>query len=146
MITVRNRERFNDLFWGPWAELDRFQRELDHFFFGNGRATQARSDLPLNLYSNEERAQVQAIVPGFSRDELSLSIEGNVLTLSGRRTPDEESASKESGLGAVEFERHIRLPFAVDEDAVQARLNDGVLEVSLPRAEADKPRRIQIAA
>ncbi len=145
MISIRNRDRFNDLFWGPWGELDRFQREIDQLFFNNAPLTyRTRGAVASNVYSDEDRAVAQIAVPGFKNDELQISVEGKTLTVSGKRKEwDGENVTRRE-FGAEEFQRGFELPFAIDANAVSAKLENGVLQIELPRAEADKPRRIEI--
>jgi HSP20 family protein len=78
------------------------------------------------------------------RGDCSRLIKENVLRLSGERgvNNDREYVRRERFSGS--FDRRVRLPFAVDADAVKASFTDGVLEVRLPRVEADRPRKIAI--
>ncbi|MEM6730144.1 MAG: Hsp20/alpha crystallin family protein [Myxococcota bacterium] len=144
MITVRNRERFNELFWGPGAELDRFQRDIDQLFFGNRSLSyRRRESVPANTYADAERAVVQLSVPGYDASALDLGIEGSTLTVRGEgEGHGEENQRRE--FSPRPFERSFELPFSVDADQIRASLNDGILEIELPRAEADKPRTIAI--
>jgi HSP20 family protein len=76
-------------------------------------------------------------------------LQEDVLTLAGRRRPVQEQENvnwqrRERAYGA--FSRVVQLPFRIDPDKVQARFNNGVLEIELQRLEADRPRRIEIRA
>ncbi|MEO1172083.1 MAG: Hsp20/alpha crystallin family protein [Myxococcota bacterium] len=144
MISVRNRDRFNELFWGPWAELERFQRDLDHLF-AKAPSYRARARAS-NVFANDDLALVQLALPGFSKDELDLSVEGKTLIVRGHRPEDGEVNYRRREFGGGRFEQVFELPFAVATEGLTAKFEDGVLEVQLPRAEADKPRRIEINA
>ena len=87
---------------------------------------------------------VQVAAPGFKNEELSISVEGKSLTVSGKRAPLSQENVTRREFGAEQFHRSFDLPFAVDTNAVSAKLENGVLAIELPRAEADKPRRIEI--
>jgi HSP20 family protein len=100
----------------------------------------------LNVWERENELLVEAEVPGLRSDDLDISVVGNQLVLRGRRAEfDDKSATyhrRERGVG--EFTRTVELPIAVKPDGVQARLSDGVLLITLPKAEAAKPRKIQV--
>ncbi len=90
-----------------------------------------------------------AELPGITRDDVNLSLEEDVLTLAGKREPksQEQNVSwqrRERAYGS--FSRAVQLPFRVDPDKVQARFNNGILEIELQRLEADRPKKIEIRA
>lgn len=107
----------------------------------------ARMFPALNVWEREGELYVEAELPGIRGDDLDISVVGKQLTIRGRR-PDfqlEEGVSfhrRERGVG--EFLRVLELPLDVDPDAVQAKLADGVLLITLPKAEAAKPRKIEV--
>lgn len=150
MLNIRKRDRFNDLWWGPWSELNQLHHDLDQMFFGDGRGPGFRrpqKSAPLNVWTNDDGALVRVAVPGFDADNLNIEVEGNVVHFSGTRDEldqDEIGETRLREFGQIVFERAIELPFNVDAEAVDAKLDAGVLQVKLPRAEADKPRRIAV--
>ena len=86
-------------------------------------------------------------MPGFDPDQINISVTGDTLTVSGNRTPEDvgEGARyhrRERGCGR--FTRSFQLPFQVDGVAVEAAFENGVLRIELPRAEADKPKKITV--
>lgn len=88
-------------------------------------------------------------MPGVSREDVNLNLQEDVLTLAGRREPKPGQENfnwqrRERAYGT--FSRAVQLPFRVDPEKVQARFNNGVLEIELQRLEADRPRRIEIRA
>ena len=89
---------------------------------------------------------VTSELPGVTRDDVTLNLQEDVLTLEGaRRPPQEENVNwqrRERAYGS--FSRAVQLPFRVDADKVQARFNNGILEIELERLEADRPKKIQI--
>lgn len=121
------------------AAVSRLTTDVDRLFTG------LQSNYPqIGLWANEEEAIARAELPGFAAGDIEVEIKENELRLSGERKieQDREYVRRERFSGP--FDRRIRLPFAVDANAVEARFSNGVLEVKLPRHEADKPRRIAI--
>ena len=103
----------------------------------------------MNVLTDRDSAVVTAELPGVNLEDIDISVEEDTLTLSGDRQPDEldEGATyhrQERRYGT--FLRTLRLPFRVEAEKVDATFKKGVLSISLPRAEADKPRRIAIKA
>ena len=90
----------------------------------------------------EAGLEVQAILPGVDPADLEIELEGPWLTLSGKSRLWEDD--DEPDAEAPGFRRRFKLPFAVDSGASTARLENGVLTLTLPRPEADAPRRIAL--
>jgi len=135
---------FADRFWEPWAQLERFQNDMNRLFSQAARPSWAASpQLPsMNIWTGEEGALVTAALPGVRPDNLDISVLGQTLTLRGRRDPealrdDEAYHRRERPHG--EFSRSVELPFRVDAQKVVAEFKDGVLELMLPRAAEDEP-------
>jgi HSP20 family protein len=103
----------------------------------------------MNVWTDEESVVVTAELPGVAPDDIDVSVVGDTLTLKGSRQPDEleEGESyhrRERRYGA--FTRAFQLPFQVEPNQVEANFGNGVLQISLPRAEADKPKKIAVKA
>jgi HSP20 family protein len=106
--------------------------------------------LPLiNIYGNDEKIVVTSEVPGLETEKLDINVNGRELTIKGSRElpelGEEECWTCGERLGG-EFARTINLPYEVETGKVAARYERGVLTVELPRAEADKPRKIAVKA
>ncbi len=132
-----------------WREMDRIQREMNHLFEAHSpvRTRVAPSYPAVNLWSNEDGLVINAEVPGISAEVIDISVIGETLTLSGARKQEElgEGARyQRHERGNGKFSRLIELPFPVDVNDVQATFTNGVLNISMPRAEADKPRKIVV--
>lgn len=99
-----------------------------------------------NLYDTGEGFEVRAEVPGFIKEDLNVKIQGNYLEISGNRKSDvpEGYSVHRTERGTTTFSRSFTLPADVDSSKVSASLQDGILTLSLPKAEAAKPRQISI--
>lgn len=110
---------------------------------GNGRASLfggIATGVPVDVFDDGDHYTVRAEVPGVSRDDLRIELNDGTLKISGERKIPEAG----DGEGAVRFERVIGVGDDVDRSAIRARLAEGILEVSLPKAEAAKPVSIVI--
>jgi HSP20 family protein len=99
-----------------------------------------------NLYDKGGKLEFIAEVPGFSREDLQVKIQGNYLELSGKRKADapEGYTSHRHEREAITFSRSYTLPCDVNGEGVEATLRDGVLRLILPKSEAATPRQITI--
>ena len=130
--------------------FDRLHADFESLFGGvfHADAPRGRSGTypPVSVSEDESRIYVECEIPGVKKDQLELSLLGNKLTISGERTRDEskdvERHRSERPVGA--FSRVITLPREVNPETIEARLEDGVLEVTLSRSEATLPRKIEV--
>lgn len=131
----------------------RFEREMNHllnsFLDGTPFMTSTpRVFPPVNVWEDAENVFAEAELPGLAMSDLEVLVVGNELTIKGRRGSQGEANvsyhRRERGTG--EFARVLTLPTAVNQEEVVAALKDGVLTITLPKAEAAKPRKIQIKA
>jgi|RhiMethySRZTD1v2_1073278.scaffolds.fasta_scaffold271243_1 HSP20 family protein len=128
----------------PWRELERLHRQMDRYFTDPFPAGELP---PIELWTGADGVRLHARIPGVSAADIDLSVVDDTVTLKGERRVEETGGDvafhrRERELGR--FARTIQLPFPVDADAVVARFQDGILEVELPRAASDKPRKISI--
>jgi HSP20 family protein len=100
-----------------------------------------------NLRDNGDSFQVIAEVPGLSKDDLNIKIQGNYLELSGSRKSDAPKGFKAHRVERemASFTRSFTLPADVDVEKIEAVLKDGLLTLALPKAEAAKPKQISIS-
>ena len=149
--------------WDPFGdmdarmrELDTIRRELDRVIGGQpgvgtvaflpGRA--ARNYPLINLSEDRENFYVEALAPGINPESLNLTVVRNTLTLSGEKPAPEGVAPEafhRSERAAGKFVRSVELPTEVDSSKVQAQYVDGLLNVTLPKAAAAKPKQIRVA-
>ena len=130
--------------------MDRLRREVDRLFANwPARAGwSAASGYPaMNVWTDENSAVVTAELPGVSIDDIDISVEKDALTVRGNRRPEEtgeEATYHRRERRHGDFQRAFRLSFQVDPNKVEAELKNGVLSIFLPRAVADKPKKIEI--
>jgi HSP20 family protein len=132
-----------------WREFDKLQREMNHLFddYTPRRLRQASGFPAMNAWENQDGLIITAELPGVNPDDIDISVVGETLTLSGSRKSEEQDEGaryhrRERGFG--EFTRSVQLPFQVKVDDVDATFNNGILQVQLPRAEEDKPKKIAV--
>ena len=131
------------LAWPTLGRLADFQDELDRFF---------ESPLPawvpaLDVHEYKEGFTIRVELPGFKREDINVSLQEGSLVISGERPA--EKLSDETGILRQErfygkFSRALTLPAEVAGDKVKAVYKDGVLTVSLPKAEEAKPKQVNV--
>ena len=146
----------------PFSMLDEMTRELRRFI-GNaaeGFNHYVQSWPRLSLEANDDECTLRAEVPGVAREDIDLSVDGKLLTLTGKRlapgqieaSTDDSVSTDDAGNPDVllqesvhgEFHRVLELPWEVDASGIKATCRDGMLEVHLPRKEASRPRQIPV--
>lgn len=133
----------------PWfslgRQLDRANGDFDRLF---GRAMpRAESTLPVfNIYANDDGAVMEAELPGVKIEDIELTVSGNMVTVKGTRkdVEVEKAGQVRRERRSGEFSRSFELPFSVESGKVEAKCSKGILKVTLPRAESDKPKRITV--
>lgn len=98
----------------------------------------------VDVFENEQEILVVADLPGVAREDLSIELDENELTIEGRRKPHTEGTSLSAEYRPSDFRRSFVLPQGIDRDKVDAQLAAGVLRLRLPKAEALRPRRIEV--
>ena len=126
----------------PFVELRRVQSEMNRLF-SSGFATTAR-DFPLiNIWLGDNSVVVTGELPGVTRDDVTINLQEDVLTLEGARRPTQEKdvnwQRRERAYGT--FSRAVQLPFRVDPGQVKANFENGVLTVTLPKSKAQETAR-----
>jgi HSP20 family protein len=142
--------------WEPLREFSTLQNEMNRLFNtvfdaptpGNGGTTMRRWMPAMDLVETADHFVLRADLPGLTEDDVKIEFEDGTLTISGERTAEHEAKSE--GFYRVErafgsFSRSLTLPQGIDPEAVTASFDRGVLEISIPKPEEKKPRRIEIA-
>lgn len=134
----------------PFRDLTSFRDDINRLFARTlGEGGEVRSWTPaVDVFEREDSVLLKAELPGLRVDDVDVEIDENVLTIRGERTfadtvEDGRYHRVERSYGT--FSRSLTLPQGIDADAVSARFVDGVLEVTVPKAEVPTPRKVTIA-
>jgi len=139
--------------WEPVREMMTLREAMDRLFddaFTRPINMGTVSTMPaIDMYQNEDDLIVKAVLPGLSKDDVDISVTADVLTLRGefKNNEDDNGASyhlREQRYGV--FERSISLPTDVEVEKSKAVFENGILTITLPKAEAVKPKMISIKA
>ena len=143
--------------WDMFRELDYLRKEINEAFRGAGvtrpegtafLAPAGTRRFPLvNCSEDEGHVYVDALVPGVDPKDIELSVLRNTITISGERKPFTAAAGQvvhRSELGSGKFARTLELPIDINPDGVSAESRNGVMRISLAKAEHAKPKKIEI--
>jgi HSP20 family protein len=140
--------------WEPLREFSTLQNEMNRLFNtvfdapSPGNSGTLRRWMPaMDLVETADHFVLRADLPGLTEDDVKIEFEDGTLTLSGERKVENEDKGEgyyraERAFGS--FSRSLTLPQGIDPEAVTASFDRGVLEVSIPKPEERKPRRIEI--
>ncbi len=146
-LTVRPRAGLR-----PWRATWDLQDEFSRFFedFSNGLESAEEHFTPaIDIRETDDAYIVEADVPGMKKEDVHIDVNDDVLTIKGERKSEHEEKRKdyhriERRYGS--FRRTVTVPGGFKYDAVKAKFKDGVLQVTLPKREDAKPRRIEVKA
>jgi HSP20 family protein len=133
--------------WDPFRDLSTIEDEFDRLM---GRAYSRSAWVPaLDVRETEDLFEVTVDLPGMAPEDVSVTFEAGVLTVSGTRQFSREETKEtyhriERSYGT--FARQIKLPRTADTEKIEASFDKGVLTVTVPKAEAAKPRTIEVRA
>jgi HSP20 family protein len=148
----RRRTETPDIFGG----LSQLRRELDEIFeTGSDWMSPLRSSgllegawSPLvDVFEDKNNVRVRAEMPGLKKEEIEVSVQGQMLILKGERR--RELDENKNNVHRIErtygrFHRTVSLPCQVNSDQVKATYKDGILDIALPKKEESKPKQIQV--
>lgn len=126
--------------------MDRLFNEMDRPYLHRPAFTLGTNAPRINLLESGDKFEVRAELPGISKDDISIKIQGNYLEISGKRkieNPEGFNPHRKER-SATAFSRSFTLPDEVDAEKVDAALKDGILYLTLPKSEAAKPRQIAV--
>jgi HSP20 family protein len=140
--------------WDPFRDLSMLQDRMNRLFdssrgWRNDDAAATTTWSPaVDIFETEGEITVKAELPGMDRNDITLHLEKNVLTLKGERRFEKET--KDDNYHRIErsygsFSRAFSIPATVEEEKIRADYKDGVLKIVLPKKEQEKPKQIRIA-
>lgn len=131
--------------WEPMAEMSRLRRDFDRLF-GITPKSHEGSFPSFNIWETDNAVCLEAELPGFSTDDLDISIDGtHALTIHGERDqPEMEGSWHRCERAFGKFLRRFDLPAYVDIDRVEADYSLGVLSITLPKRKEKKARQIKV--
>lgn len=137
--------------WDPFRELTALQTEVNRLFsrMGSGDVAERQSWTPsIDVIETDDSIKLKAELAGMDPKDINIEVQDNVLTVSGERRFQEEV--KEDKYYRIErrygsFSRSLALPQTVNENGIEAKYENGVLEVIVPKAEIAKPKKIAVA-
>jgi HSP20 family protein len=129
-------------FWDPWNEFERMQRAVSRW------AVPRSAEFPaVNVWSSGDEAVITTEIPGVDPKSIDISVAGKTLSIRGSRNPEELSQGdsyhrRERWSG--QFTKTVEMPFLIEANKVDAKFSRGILHITAPRAEAEKPRKISV--
>ncbi len=142
--------------WEPMREMVTLREAMDRLFedafthpLGTADGWHSSSVPAIDLYQTDNDVVIKAALPGIKADDVQINITGDILTVKGEMKEKNETKEKnyhirEQRWGA--FERSVMLPTNVVSDKAKAEFEDGVLTITLPKAEEAKPKTITVKA
>jgi len=142
--------------WEPFRELVSLREAMDRLFEesfvrpGGGRLAPAGMEVPaVDMYQTDDAVVVKSAIPGIKPEDIDISITGDTLTIKGETRAEEEVNEenyirRERRYGS--FCRSLALPLPVVTEKAEAEFENGVLTLTLPKAEEVKPKAIKIKA
>jgi len=147
--------RWSPTRWDPFGELSALQERMNRLFEDLFPVTRREKEElnagtfypAIDIYEEDKEIILKAELPGIKKKDVHVEINDGVLTLRGERKFENEDKRDnyhriERGYGS--FHRSFTLPTAVDRDKIKAHYKDGLLEVTLPKAEEAKPKSIPV--
>ena len=130
--------------WNPTRTI--FE-EMDRFFEDQAEQSQRTWNLPLDVIENEDGYVIKASLPGVSAESLDVVLEDNVLSIKAEVAAEEVAENEQFHIRerrTGHFSRSLRFPIDVNGDEIQATYTNGVLSLNVPKAEAVKPKQINV--
>lgn len=140
--------------WQPYGAVASLQDSINRLFNDAFPRSMTDEDVALStwkpvvdIFDKTDSIIIHAELPGVTKDDVSIEVKDNVLTLKGERVEVKEVSEdkffrKERSFGS--FYRAFTLPSAINPDKIKATFKDGVLEIEIPKPEEQKPKQIQI--
>jgi HSP20 family protein len=134
--------------YDPADQLDDFFAGFFRPVTGNGRGTAATNDIRIDVHEDEKSYSVEAVVPGVKKEDINVDIDGNEVSISAEVKNQKEAKDGQRVLRTERFygktSRRFALAHEIDEAAAEARYEDGVLKLHLPKKATSNVRKLTI--
>jgi HSP20 family protein len=132
--------------WDPFRELEGLQEQLTQLIGRPGDGSTALPWIPaVDIEETDDAWVVEAELPGVRKDDVNVEVRGSELSISGEvKEREREGVLRRRTRRIGEFDYHVTLPGEADAANIQARLDDGVLTVRIPKPEQARARRIDV--
>ena len=141
--------------WDPFREISSLQDRMNRLFSEVARRSPVAEEEmvqgawvpPVDIFETGDSIVIRAELPGISKEDIALEVKDNTLSIKGEKKFEKDI--KEENYHRVErsygaFQRAFSLPGTVQQEKVKAKFKDGILEVTLPKAEEAKPKQIKV--
>lgn len=131
--------------WDPFAEFERIRGELDQLMRFSGGSTPVGFIPSADVEEAEDGFLIELELPGVKADDVDVELSGRRLSVTGERREKERTGKLRSSTRSVgRFHYELVLPGEIDQNGCEASFDEGVLTVQIPKAEQDKPKRIDV--
>lgn len=141
--------------WEPFREMATLRQAIDRLFDDSLRPTWRQEEMdvnlipPVDMVETDKDVVIKAVVPGVADEDLTIDIAGNTLTIKGESKTEKEEKNenhlyREFRYGT--FTRSLTLPAGLNTEKAEAELENGILRLTLPKAESAKPKAIKVKA
>ncbi len=138
--------------WEPFKEMMTLRNAMDRLFDDSivrpsALTSGQETALPLDVYQTAKDVVVKASLPGYKPEEVDITITGDTLTIKGEHQEEKETKEEDYWLQERHygsFARSVTIPVEVKSDKAEASFDDGVLTLTLPKAEVVKPKQIKV--
>jgi HSP20 family protein len=140
--------------WGPPPDLPSVREAMDRLVEESFVRAPRRfmepilgHELPMDIYQTAQAVVVKAPIPGVKPEDLDITIVGDTLTVKGQTRPDVEVGKEQyirREISYGEISRSVTLPGGLDSDQAEAQFEDGVLTLTIPKAEEVRPKVVQV--
>lgn len=141
--------------WDPLRDLSSIQEKMNQLFEDTFSRTRGRDEAlgkgmwtpAVDIYETDDAVVVKAELPGLEKNQIGVEVKDGILTLHGERKFEKEVTEEnyhriERAYGS--FHRSFSLPSSVEQEKIEAKFKDGVLDVTLPKQERAKPKQIKV--
>jgi HSP20 family protein len=141
--------------WDPFREMSALQERMNRLIsdfrtrtpFGEEEMAQGAWIPAVDIYETKDSIMLNVELPGVTKEDMSLEVKDNTLTIKGEKKLEKDV--KEENFHRMErtygsFVRSFTLPNTVHQERVKAKFRDGILEITLPKAEEAKPKQIKV--